>query len=183
MKQFRKRSSLISSSEYPGGVVEDMFSSSFLVTVVAIVGSFVFVIIKTLAHARVRELEIRERIAMIERGLVPPPEVDPKGFDHAMSRLDRHEMCRAYSGNGAYGGRHRRAGVTFMESGSDSWSSSHSPARALPPHWGSAASSSSWARPSSSTASSTRGRSRPPCRVPPSRSRAAATSQEQPRHD
>lgn len=109
-----KRSSLISSSEYPGGLVEDMFISPFLIPVVAIVGSFIFVIIKTLAHARVRELEIRERIALIERGLVPPPEVDPKGFDRAMSRLDRHEVMRGYRGNGAYGGRHRRAGVTFM---------------------------------------------------------------------
>jgi hypothetical protein len=91
-----------------------MFISPFLVPVLAIVGSFVYVIIKTLAHARVRELEIRERIAMIERGLVPPPEVDPKGFDHAMSRLDRHEMRSGYRGYGAYGGRHRRAGVMIM---------------------------------------------------------------------
>ena len=92
-----------------------MFISPFLIPIVAIVGSFLYVIIKTLAHSRVRELEIRERIAMIERGLVPPPEVDPKGFDRAMSRLDRHEMRSAYRGGyGSYGGRHRRAGVTLM---------------------------------------------------------------------
>ncbi len=94
--------------------MEDVFINPFLIPIVAIVGSFLYVIIKTLAHARVRELEIRERIAMIERGLVPPPEVDPKGFDRAMSRLDRHEMRSAYRGYGAYGGRHRRAGVTLM---------------------------------------------------------------------
>jgi hypothetical protein len=94
--------------------VEDMIISPFLIPIVAIVGSFVYVIIKTLAHSRVRELEIRERIAMIERGLVPPPEVDPKGFDRAMGRLDRHEMRRARRGQGSYGGRHRRAGVTLM---------------------------------------------------------------------
>jgi hypothetical protein len=94
--------------------VEERVISSFLICIVAIVGSFVYVIIKTLAHSRVRELEIRERIAMIERGLVPPPEVDPKGFDRAMSRLDRHEMRRARRGYGSYGGRHRRAGVTLM---------------------------------------------------------------------
>ena len=57
--------------------------------------------------SRVRELEIRERIAMIERGLVPPPEVDPRGFDRAMHRLERREVR-----SGA--GRHRRAGVTVM---------------------------------------------------------------------
>ena len=91
-----------------------MFINPFLIPILAIVGSFIYVIIKTLAHSRVRELEIRERIAMIERGLVPPPEVDPKGFDRAMSHLDRHEMRSSYRGYGAYGGRHRRAGVMLM---------------------------------------------------------------------
>jgi len=86
-----------------------MFISPFLIPVTAIVGAFVYVIVKTLADARVRELEIRERIAMIERGLVPAPEVDPRGFDRAMSRLERHDHAR-YSG----GGRHRRAGVTLI---------------------------------------------------------------------
>jgi hypothetical protein len=94
--------------------VEETIVNPFLIPILAIVGSFVYVIIKTLAHSRVRELEIRERIAMIERGLVPPPEVDPKGFDRAMGRLDRHEMRSAHRGYGSYGGRHRRAGVTLM---------------------------------------------------------------------
>ena len=79
----------------------------FLIPITAIIGSFIYIIIKTLARARVRELEIRERIAMIERGLVPPPEVDPRGFDRAMRRMERHEYR---SGSG----RHRRAGVTLM---------------------------------------------------------------------
>ena len=61
----------------------------------------------TLSRARVRELEVRERIAMIERGLVPAPEVDPRGFDRAMSRLERHEYRHG-------SGRHQRAGVTLM---------------------------------------------------------------------
>ena len=81
--------------------------SPFLIPIVAIVGAFVYIIVKTLARARVRELEIRERIALIERGLVPPPEVDPRGFDRAMNRMERREY--------RYGaGRHRRAGVTLM---------------------------------------------------------------------
>jgi uncharacterized protein DUF6249 len=81
--------------------------SPFLIPIVAILGSFLYIIVKTLARARVRELEIRERIAMIERGLVPPPEVDPRGFDRAMSRMERRDY--------RYGsGRHRRAGVTLM---------------------------------------------------------------------
>ena len=88
--------------------MDDFYNvSPFLIPITAIVGSFVYIIIKTLLKARVRELEIRERIAMIERGLVPPPEVDPRGFDRAMSRLERR--------NYHYGsGRHRRAGVTLM---------------------------------------------------------------------
>ena len=78
----------------------------FLIPIVAIIGAFTTAIIATLARARVRELEIRERIAMIEKGLVPPPEVDPRGFDRAMDRYDRHpERAPA---------RHRRAGVTLM---------------------------------------------------------------------
>ena len=94
--------------------MEEMFINPFLIPIVAIVGSFIYVIIRTLAHSRVRELEIRERIAMIERGLVPPPEVDPKGFDRAMSRLEHHDERGVHRGYGAYGGRHRRAGVTVM---------------------------------------------------------------------
>jgi len=83
----------------------------FLIPITAIIGSFIYIIIKTLAKSRVRELEIRERIAMIERGLVPPPEVDPKGFDRAMDRVERMREYRRGSGGG---GRHRRAGVTLM---------------------------------------------------------------------
>jgi hypothetical protein len=30
---------------------------------------------------KLREMEYRERLAMIERGLVPPPELDPGGFE------------------------------------------------------------------------------------------------------
>jgi uncharacterized protein DUF6249 len=88
--------------------VDDIFViSPFLIPITAIICAFVFVIVKTLVRARVRELEIRERIAMIERGLVPAPEVDPRGFDRAMNRFERREH--------RYGsGRHRRAGVTLM---------------------------------------------------------------------
>ena len=79
----------------------------FLIPVLSIVGSFTYVIVLTLSRARVRELEVRERIAMIERGLVPAPESDPRGFDRAMRRLDRHEYRHGT-------GRHQRAGVTLM---------------------------------------------------------------------
>jgi len=79
----------------------------FLIPIVSIIGSFTYVIVLTLSRARVRELEVRERIAMIERGMVPAPEVDPRGFDRAMNRLERHEYRHGT-------GRHQRAGVTLM---------------------------------------------------------------------
>ena len=53
----------------------------FLIPIVGTICTFAYIIVLTLSRARVRELEVRERIAMIERGLVPPPEVDPRGFD------------------------------------------------------------------------------------------------------
>jgi uncharacterized membrane protein len=43
---------------------------------------------------------------MIEKGLVPAPEADPRGFDRAMARYDRRPAVGGY--------RHRRAGVTLI---------------------------------------------------------------------
>src|SRR5262245_25195336 len=107
VKQFTMRASLIF-LPVPGGFVDDMFViSPFLIPITAIVAVFVLVIVRTLVRARVRELEIRERIAMIERGLVPAPEVDPRGFDRAMNRFERREF--------AYGPiRHRGAGWRLL---------------------------------------------------------------------
>ena len=78
----------------------------FMIPIVGIVCTFAFIIVLTLSKSRVRELEVRERIAMIERGLVPPPEVDPRGFDRAMDRYERYRYRSP--------GRHRRAGITLM---------------------------------------------------------------------
>ena len=78
----------------------------FMIPIVGTLCTFAFLIVLTLSRSRTRELEIRERIAMIERGLVPPPEVDPRGFDRAMDRYDRYRYRAP--------GRHRRAGITLM---------------------------------------------------------------------
>jgi len=78
----------------------------FLIPIIGTICTFAYIIVLTLSKARVRELEVRERIAMIERGLVPPPEVDPRGFDRAMRSYDRSRLRGP--------GRHRRAGVTLM---------------------------------------------------------------------
>jgi len=81
-----------------------------LIPVVAIIGGISVAIASIISNARLREARIRERIAMIEKGLVPPPEIDPAGFDRAMVRHDRP----------GYGGPRRalrRAGVVVMSVG------------------------------------------------------------------
>jgi hypothetical protein len=87
--------------------------SAFSIPVAAILGAFAFLIVKTLSQSRIRELEIRERIAMVERGLVPPPEVDPRGFDRAMDNHDRR-VDRDYRRPARGPLRHRRSGITVM---------------------------------------------------------------------
>ena len=82
----------------------------FMIPIVAIVAGCTVAIVGTLARNRVRELEIRERIAMIEKGLVPPPEVDPRGFERAMAHQDFH----AYQTRSRPSGRHRRGGITLI---------------------------------------------------------------------
>jgi hypothetical protein len=78
-----------------------------LVPVVAIIGGISVAIASIVGRTRLRELQIRERIAMIEKGLVPPPEVDPAGFDRAMDRYDRRQSHGSF-------GRHRRAGIILI---------------------------------------------------------------------
>ena len=92
--------------------------SPFLIAIVAIVGSFTYSIVRAISNARVRELEVRERIAMIERGLVPPPEKDPQGFERAMNRYDRVreriDDDADWYPRRRTPGRYRSAGVTLM---------------------------------------------------------------------
>ena len=82
----------------------------FMIPIVAILAGCTVAIVGTLARNRVRELEIRERIAMIEKGLMPPPEVDPRGFERAMAHHDLY----AYQTRYRPAGRHRRGGITLI---------------------------------------------------------------------
>ena len=92
--------------------MNDMASYAWVfIPIVAIGGSFLVAIIGIMSRGRVRELEIRERIAMIERGLVPPPESDPGGFERRMETMDRMH------GRGNLGPRFRTAGITIMSVG------------------------------------------------------------------
>lgn len=83
------------------------------VPIAAILGWVIVAVVNSISRARVREMEVRERIAMIERGLVPAPESDPVGFDRAMERYD---LLRTRIDRRGYRthGRYRRAGITLM---------------------------------------------------------------------
>ena len=82
------------------------------IPIVAIVGGIALAIIKTMGKMRIRELQIRERIAMIEKGLVPPPEMDPAGFDRAMNQHERNDWTSRAP-------RHRPHGHSRPEDGGD----------------------------------------------------------------
>jgi hypothetical protein len=79
----------------------------FVIPIVAIASWALLRVVSMVMRSRVRELEVRERIAMIEKGMVPPPEVDPGGFDRELSRRDR-SVSASTSRSSC---RHRRIGV------------------------------------------------------------------------
>lgn len=83
--------------------------SPFVVAIVAITAWMVITVTRIISRNRVREMQIRERIALIERGLVPPPEVDPAGFDRVMKRYEGDPWQRRHSP-----GRHLRAGIILI---------------------------------------------------------------------
>src|ERR1041384_2593256 len=83
-------------------------SIAAIVVPLLLFGSFWgFLIVNSVMKSRVRELEIRERIAMIERGLVPAPETDPRGFERAMAQRDSVLLSQSPS-------RSRSAGVIII---------------------------------------------------------------------
>ena len=81
----------------------------FMIPITVIVGLWVFLITMAMSRARVRELQIRERIAMIEKGIAPAPEIDPQGFQRATAIYDHRKRRKPQ--------RHRSAGVTLVSLG------------------------------------------------------------------
>ena len=75
--------------------------------VIFVVGGVVLMIAAMNNRRRLIEIVHRERVAMIERGLVPAPELDPAGFEAAAGLGPR----RAGS---APGERYRTAGVIMI---------------------------------------------------------------------
>ena len=76
-----------------------------MLVIVAVFGALVLVWTAMRGRQRLRELAIRERIALIERGLVPAPEADPERFER-MVGLGRSENPQAQ--------RYQSAGIMFM---------------------------------------------------------------------
>jgi hypothetical protein len=70
-----------------------------------IIGGMIIIGLMLRGRQRLRELAIRERIAMIEKGLVPSPETDPARFETLVG-LRRPVNRRA--------ARYRSAGVGLM---------------------------------------------------------------------
>jgi uncharacterized protein DUF6249 len=92
------------------------YAWAFLIPIVAIIGGIMTAVVGIISRTRIRELEIRERIAMIERGLVPPPEKDPQGFERAMGQYERyrHQDDEDWRGRHRSPGRYRRSGITMI---------------------------------------------------------------------
>ena len=86
------------------------FWSPFMIPIVAIIGGISVAIVNSIGRARIRELEIRERIAMIERGMVPSPEADPNGFERRMHTVERIQHRHA-------GSKYRAGGIMVMSVG------------------------------------------------------------------
>ena len=89
-----------------------MHDVGVLIPLFAIVGWIIIAVVRMRSRTRIRELEIRERIALIERGLVPPPDRDPEGFDRMMNRYNHRS-----DGFDRGPGRHRRTGIILMAVG------------------------------------------------------------------
>ncbi len=53
----------------------------YLLPALAMVGGIAIVLFAMAQHSKRRELAHRERMAMIERGLIPSPEQDPQRFE------------------------------------------------------------------------------------------------------
>ena len=79
-----------------------------LFLLMTIVAGVVLMIVAMQNRSRIREMEHRERLAMIERGVVPSPETDPAAFEAGarFNESDKDEVTRQQ--------RYRTAGVMLV---------------------------------------------------------------------
>jgi hypothetical protein len=80
-----------------------------------ITGAVVVVVISGMQRAKLREMAHRERLAMIERGIAPPPEIDPGRFERALGQPAWDEKIASRAA------RYRRIGVIFIGLGAALW--------------------------------------------------------------
>jgi hypothetical protein len=100
------------------GEFESQGILALLIPVVAIVAWAIYAIVSVVMRSRVHELKVRERIAMIEKGLVPPPERDPGAFERAMAPMSPDVSSPPPVSYGHYRAyKHRSAGITMMAVG------------------------------------------------------------------
>jgi hypothetical protein len=64
---------------------------AFLMALVCLIGGVIIVVVGLQQHTKKLEMRHRERMAMIERGLVPPPELDPAQFEAHVHRPRRSQ--------------------------------------------------------------------------------------------
>ena len=78
----------------------------FMAMTVIVMAGIVLIWMAVTSRRHIREMAHRERLAMIERGLVPPPEVDPAAFE-GKTGLARSRRSQASA-------RMRSAGVIMV---------------------------------------------------------------------
>jgi hypothetical protein len=87
---------------------DNLLVLSIVIPLVVIIGGCVLIGLAIYRFTRLKELAIRERLAMIEKGLVPSPERDPERFEEVM-------RARRAAGRGRdHGIRMRTGGVLLM---------------------------------------------------------------------
>ena len=82
---------------------------------VIIIGGLIMGAMALHHHAQLKQLAYRERIAMIERGLTPPPEVDPQTFERTVGATRRVPAAGLYGSSQTT--RYRSAGITVLAIG------------------------------------------------------------------
>jgi hypothetical protein len=78
----------------------------YIVSSGVVLGGFVLIAMTLASRQRLRELAVKERIAMIEKGLVPSPELDPARFERLVGAPRRPANSRSM--------RYRSAGVVLI---------------------------------------------------------------------
>jgi purine-cytosine permease-like protein len=81
--------------------------AAWIVPTIAIAAWAAMMLYRFYLVGRAREHAHRERMALIERGLVPPPETDPQQFE----RMTDWHPSGGVAGPAA---RHRRSGITLI---------------------------------------------------------------------